>query len=320
MFVGCSTLAGRFALPCTTRSAPSRRSTEATTTTSGTATGPIAAVGLPITFVNPEKPDRSSAAGSSIELLQRAGFERATICASNETMTGDERLVGPDPPGRQCVFVEARVPMSAAAGGGPAVPAGTHLMWTDDGIVVVWSARPAAHGIVRFREVGATAWTVVEAVGEATIEGLLGPAVFRALLADLRPACSYEYVIEQHDDQGLARSAPTAFVSLPASRRRARAGLPGRHRTRRPARRSRRRNANDASTRSLRLIPRRHVAATTPTGRATAGAAPAEKRYRLVRPDERVAESHPLMVQFGNHEVALGERYRDWAAPRRQLG
>ena len=97
-------------------------------------------------------------------------------------MTGDERLVGPDLPLRQCVFVEARAPMSAARAEIELCPRGTHLMWTDDGIVVVWSARPASHGIVKFREVAATSWTVVEAVGEATIEGLLGPAVFRALL------------------------------------------------------------------------------------------------------------------------------------------
>jgi hypothetical protein len=249
-----------------------------------------------------------------VELLQRAGFERATVCANHETVSGDERLVGPDPPLRQCVFVEGQAPMRAARPEVELSPRGTHLMWTGDGIVVVWSARPASRGVVKFREVTATAWTEVDAVGEATIDGPLGPAVFRALLADLRPACSYEYLIEQRDDRGSARSAPTAFVVPPGPAGEARlAFLADTGLADRPD------GLADGAQRCLD-----EIVAAQPSVVLCAGDYAYRSSDRRIRSggeaalrwfDQmmRVAESHPLLVQFGNHEVALGERYRDWA-------
>jgi acid phosphatase type 7 len=253
------------------------------------------------------------------ELLGRAGFADVTVERFGATGSRDDLLTGPDRLPQHCCFVEARRPADGARGArvDPA-PAQVHLSWADArcrSVAVTWCGPADAEGWVRVRQIGGDArWSVPGRAGP-TIDGELAPFVFRAASGPLEPGARYEYDVvheiagRRHVTSGgsfsalpLAGDAEISFAFV------ADTGIAGRAD-----------GLCDGANRVVEELRRTDAAFVVAAG----DFAYRSSDPRLLTPNDGVrawldqmgpvAMHRPLLIQYGNHEVELGERLRDWA-------
>jgi acid phosphatase type 7 len=251
------------------------------------------------------------------EMLRKAGFDevrRAAYCTTNGC---HPEIVELDRRRADSFYVEAfkrlaSRPVTAAAG--PATQ--IHLSWSSDpstSLTVTWHT-PAGRGagFVEFRHRGCGGWTRIP----AAVEPSPGRGVLRrATLIDLLPATTYEYRVS--GDEGavpamsevfLTRTAPPpgpgdfrfAFICD--------TGLIGRP---------------DGNATGTRQVVEELLADDLlfVLGGGDYAYANRDRRYAEVGDAvdawfvqmEPVIARRPFMAQFGNHEIFLTERFRDWA-------
>jgi acid phosphatase type 7 len=252
-----------------------------------------------------------------VELLEQAGFADAERRPFRDS-TVDPALAALDELGEHCSYVEAwnRSPWPVVE---PIVePSAVHLALGDSdarSMEVIWCGPAGSEGVVCYWPVGATTWVERRATSRPTVDGANGPYVFRALCDGLEPGERYEYqVVHVVDDVRHALDV-ASFVAPPS--------------------------AGDGRVRLA------FIADTGVTGRPDGlsdGTRRIVEEVSDVRPDvvlgggdyayrssdprwqsgqqavhawlEEMAplvRARPLMAQYGNHEVDLAERYRDWA-------
>ena len=250
------------------------------------------------------------------ELLGHAGFADVSVEPFGRTGTGDDALTRPDRLARQCCFVEARRPPEDPPPPVDPAPAHVHLSWGDAGcgsVAVTWCGPAAAEGRVEFSEAGGTARWAAPGRARATIEGERAPHVFTATSGSLRRGALYRYDVVH--EVGGRRHACTggSFAALPEGDEipfafLADTGIAGRE--------------DGLCDGALRIV---EELARTDAAFVLAGGDFAYRSSdpRLRRPGDGVrmwldqmgpvARHRPLLVQYGNHEVELGERLRDWA-------
>jgi hypothetical protein len=251
------------------------------------------------------------------ELLGRAGFEDADPQPFRES-GADPVLAEPDQLAGHCCYVEARNPSPWPTVQPAAGPSAVHLALGDasgGSMQVVWCGPAGSDGSVRYRLVGTSTWDETRATCRPTIDGMHGPQVFQARCDRLERGQRYEYeVVQVIDDhrQALDRASFTTPPSEEDAPVRlafiADTGISGR--------------PDGLSDATKRVVE--EVLETGPDVVLGAG----DYAYRSSDPRWRsgqqavhawleavapLVRNHPLMVQYGNHEVELGERYRDWA-------
>ena len=257
------------------------------------------------------------AADLVVELLGRAGFADPARQPFGHS-DADPQLAGPDRLADHCCFVEARnaTPWPTVD---PAVePAAPHLALADTSgrsYRVLWSGPPGSRGSVHFRPEGAPRWDEVAATSWPSVDGPQGAYVFAATCEGLRPGERYEYEVV-HDVGGRRRVVETSsFVTIPDPADApvrlafiADTGVSGR--------------ADGLSDGTRRVVDEvvqlgPHVV----LGGGDYAYRSGDRRWQTgqqavhawLREMAPLTRSHPLMPQYGNHEVELAERYRDWA-------
>jgi acid phosphatase type 7 len=252
------------------------------------------------------------------EMLRKAGFDDVRRAAYRKTTGCHPEIVELDRRPTDSFYVEAfkRRPSRIAAAAAPGPATQVHLSWSGDpstSLTVTWHT-PAGRGagFVEFRRRGHDGWTRIPAAPEPSPgRGILR----RATLTDLTPATTYRYRVS--GDEGAAPAMSEIFVARTAP-------PPGSA------------DFRFAFICDTGLIDR-------PDGNATGTRQVIEELladdllfvlgagdYAYANRDRRYAEvgdavdawfaqmepviaQCPLMAQYGNHEVFLTERLRDWA-------
>jgi GT2 family glycosyltransferase len=253
------------------------------------------------------------------ELLRSAGFDDPQ--ASPAAAFGAE-AVTPPPLDPYCCHVEATNAAGWSRTTAANTPASIHLAWGDPQcrtVDVVWTAPAPSTGSVRFRTDG-TAWSEQLATSWSTIDGSHAPQVFRATLGPLRLGSVYEYEIAHHAERRTHTSARSTFRTLPDGNEPitfaflADTGIVGRADS-----------LSDASDRVVRELA--EVAPHFVLGGGDYASLATDRRWSTnqeavlawLAQMAPVARRCPLAIQYGNHDVGLGERYRDWAPHFPQL-
>jgi hypothetical protein len=251
------------------------------------------------------------------ELLARTGFAGMAVQRFGETGSGDDVLTRPDRLAQHCCFVEATRPPDADRPPVDPAPGQVHLSWADAGcrsVAVTWCGPAAADGRVEIRELGGAARWSAPGRAEATLDGGRAPSVFRATSGPLEPGARYEYDVV-HEVAGRRHVTPGgSFAALSPDEDEvsfafvADTGIAGRAD-----------GLSDGADRVVEELCRTDAAFVLAGG---------DFAYRSSDPRLRspgdgvrawldqmgpVAAHRPLLVQYGNHEVELGERLRDWA-------
>jgi hypothetical protein len=252
-----------------------------------------------------------------VELLGRAGFADMTVKRFGDTRSGDDGLTRPDRLAQHCCFVEARRPPDGARAPVDPAPAQIHLSWADArcrSVAVTWCGPAVADGWVEIRELGGSARWAAPGRAEATIDGERAPFVFTATSGPLEPGARYEYDVV-HEIAGRRHvTSGGSFAALPLAEDEvsfafvADTGIAGRAD-----------GLCDGAERMVEELGRTDVAFVLAGG----DFAYRSSDPRLLSPGDGVrawldqmgpvARHRPLLVQYGNHEVELGERLRDWA-------
>lgn len=252
-----------------------------------------------------------------VELLDRAGFEDAASQPFRESDT-DPVLAAPDELAGHCCYVEARNaspwPTVETTAGPSAVHLGLGDAWGRS-VQVIWCGPPGASGSVRYRPLGSSSWDEARATCRATIDGPSGPQVFEARCDRLEPGQHYEYEVVQVVDGDSRALDGSSFATPPSADDgsvrlafMADTGIPGRSD-----------GLSDGTRRVVEEIAqvRPHVV----LGGGDYAYRSSDRRWRSglqavhawLEAMAPLVRNHPLTLQYGNHEVELGERYRDWA-------
>jgi hypothetical protein len=246
-------------------------------------------------------------------ILVDAGFTEVT-----EVSDGAVSVDAPRRAASGSVVVEAVNPTAwPQASEAPGISA-LHLGWADRlgrRVRVGWSAPARSQGRLAYRVAGSGVWGEVTAQARPTADGIAGRWVFHADTADLLPDQGYEYEVRQTSDEvddvvsGHLRTPPATPGSPLRLAFVADTGLADR-----PD------GLSDGVARVVDEVVRRDPHAVLGGG---------DYAYRSSDPRWETGQqavhawidqmgpllrSRPLMAQFGNHEVALRERHRDWAA------
>jgi acid phosphatase type 7 len=253
-----------------------------------------------------------------VELLERAGFADIRVERFGATSSGDDLLTRPDRLAQHCCFIDAARPADVARAPVESAPAQVHLSWADErcrSVAVSWCGPVGAEGSVEFRELGGRACWSAPGRAEPGVESERAPLVFRAVSGELEPGARYAYDVVNEIDGRRHVASGGSFSSLPPDPSAAVSfafvadtGIAGR-----PD------GLCDGARRVVAELCR------TDASFVLAGG---DLAYRLGDPrlqtagegvrawlDQMapVAAHRPLLVQYGNHEVELGERLRDWA-------
>jgi hypothetical protein len=257
------------------------------------------------------------------ELLGRAGFADIRVEPFGSSSVG-RALAAPDRFEQHCCHVEARNATTWPAPDRPDRPTGVHLAWADprcDSVDVLWSAPSASQGAVRYRAVGDEEWTTVPARSWPTIDGTHSPYVFGSTCRIPARGRQYEYEVTQRVGDDIPVSPRSSFTALPeegGARIRfafiADTGIAGRPDGLTDGTRRVVREVRDAAPHFVLGGGDYAYMSTDP--RLASGQQAVRAWLREVEP---IATSCPLMVQYGNHEVGMGERHRDWAVHFPQL-
>jgi hypothetical protein len=250
------------------------------------------------------------------ELLGHAGFAETSVEGFGRTASGDEVLTHPDRLAQHCCFIEARRPPERPPPPVDPAPAQVHLSWADArcrSIAVTWCGPAAAEGWVEFREVGGSARWSAAGRAEATIDGERAPYVFTATSGPLEPGARYEYEVVHEVGGRRHVTAGGCFGALPAREEVSFAFVADTGIAGRPD------GLCDGAERVVEELCRTDAAFVLAGGDFAYRSS--DPRLRSPRDGVRawldqmgpVARHRPLLVQYGNHEVELGERLRDWA-------
>jgi hypothetical protein len=252
-----------------------------------------------------------------VELLEQAGFadaERRPFRVSSV----DPELAALDELGEHCSYVEACNPSAWTAVEAAAHPSAVHLALGDAGgrsMEVVWCGPAESEGFVRYWPVGASTSVERRATSRATVDGANGPHVFRALCDELEPGRRYEYEVVQVVG-GVGHALEVAsFVGPPS---------PGEGRVRLAfiadtGISGRRDGLSDGTPRIIEEISDIRPDVVLGGGdyayRSSDSRWPSGQRavHAWLEEMAPLVRARPLMAQYGNHEVDLGDRYRDWA-------
>jgi acid phosphatase type 7 len=244
------------------------------------------------------------------ELLEKAGFESIRRSTCGQTSGPHAEVAELDIGDEYSFYVEAFRPRAApvAVTEGEA-PSRICLSWTEDPsttLTVTWRA-PTRDGPpgAEIREPGLRDWNRVEGKAVDTLrrDVLLHRATFRGL----KPNTEYEYRVSG-DDPRLVRTAPMPGPADFSFGFICDTGVVGR------------RDGLASGTRQIIEV----LAQTRPLfvlGGGDYAYADRDQRFRAAddgieawhRQMEPLVAHSPLMAQLGNHEVLLGERFRDWA-------
>jgi hypothetical protein len=252
------------------------------------------------------------------ELLRRAGFADIRTVSGGYS-TADTTLATPDRFPDHDVFTEATNPTAWPSAPMPAGPAGVHLLFGDHDcrtVDVVWTGPPSTSGTLHYRQAGRDDWTVVAASSWPTVDGRLSPHVFCASCSDLQPGTEYEYEVVQRISGTSVGGDIERFRTLPASRDEpitfafiADTGLAGRP---------------DGLSDGVDLV---HEIVEKAAPHFVLGGGDYAYKSSDPRLDggqqavqawlgqiSLIARRRPVIPQWGNHEVDLGEYWRDWVA------
>jgi hypothetical protein len=251
------------------------------------------------------------------ELLGQAGFADAERRPFRESGVNPE-LAAPDELEEHCCYVEACNPSSWPIVAPSPAPSAVHLALGDRfgrSMEVIWCGPADGDGSVRYRPVGTPTWDEARATSRSTTDGPLGPLVFRARCDRLEPGRRYEYEVVQVVEGHRHMLNGSSFVAPPSPNEGgvrlafiADTGITGR-----PD------GLSDGTRRVVEEVSRLqpHVvlgggdyAYRSSDRRWGSGQQAVHAWLEEMAP---LAREHPLMVQYGNHEVGLAERHRDWA-------
>lgn len=251
------------------------------------------------------------------ELLFKAGFVHVGRVGFRETTTRHQDIVELDTRPTDSFYVEAYkkadCPRSAPA---PAAAGQIHLSWSREPsttLTVVWhTARGTGSALAEFREQGSTAWKRVPCTTRASPgRGMLHEATAENLL----PGTAYEYRVsgDAGAEPAMSRTLKTRTAPPrgPADFRFAfvcDTGVIGRP---------------DGNTTGTQQVIKELVDEDPLFVLGGGDYAYAQKDARYARVGdaidawfeqmEELVSRCPLMAQYGNHEVFLKERFRDWA-------
>jgi SAM-dependent methyltransferase len=247
------------------------------------------------------------------ELLYRAGFVDVRRVAHGQTASSHRAIVELDSRPDESFFVEAvKSPVERRRDQGLEGPQQVHLSWAHDpsrSLTVIWrGASGLASGEVEYREIGTAHWRHEPAA--ARDEAAIG-RIFQAALSGLEPDTGYEYLVRNGDAKSAIFRTRTAPGPGPADFRFAfvcDTGIAGRE---------------DGLADGVEQVIR-ELAAADPLfvlGGGDYAYADRDRRFADVREAvdawfrqvEPLIARCPFMAQYGNHEVALGERFRDWS-------
>jgi 3',5'-cyclic AMP phosphodiesterase CpdA len=254
-----------------------------------------------------------------VGLLERAGLTDVAATAAGETGSGDLRLTEPDRDAARNRCVEGRRPADAATSFGPE-PAQVHLSWAGDGgrsVAITWCGPASAVASVRARRCGTTPFKTWPAIGRETIDGPAAPTVFHVLADanDLAAGACYEYEVVHEVDGGTWTSPRANFCAPPTEPDDAVSFgfLADTGVADRPD------GLCDGTRRVLDELADLRPDLVLVGGDLAYRSS--DTRWRTAGDGVRawfdqlapLATKHPVLLQFGNHEVVLHERYRDWA-------
>lgn len=255
-------------------------------------------------------------ADTVVELLEQAGFAQASARPFGVS-AADPLLAEIDTLETYCSYVEAAVVEPWPVCPEQAGPSGVHLALGDTSgatMQVLWRGPAGSVSHLRYRAADDPGWIDATIDSWLTIDGDAGPAVFRAFCDGLEPERLHQYEITLRTD-GESSGASGSFTAPPGvgtgSARLAfiaDTGVSGR--------------ADGLSDATARVIDALIAAdpivvlaggdyAYRSSDRRWASAATAVHAW--LDAVEPLAKQRALMVQYGNHEVELAERYRDWA-------
>jgi acid phosphatase type 7 len=252
-----------------------------------------------------------------VELLEQAGFADAERRPFRDSGV-DPALAAIDVLGEHCSYVEAWNPSPWPVVEPAVEPSAVHLALGDTGgrsMEVIWCGPAGSEGFVCYWPVGASTRVERRAASRPTVDGANGPHVFRALCDPLDSGERYEYEVVQMVDDIRHTLDVASFVAPPSAgdgRVRlafiADTGVTGR--------------PDGLSDGTRRIVE--EVSDVRPDVVLGGG----DYAYRSSDPRWRsgqqavhawleemapLVRARPLMAQYGNHEVELAERYRDWA-------
>jgi acid phosphatase type 7 len=252
-----------------------------------------------------------------VELLGQAGFADAEARPFRES-GADAVLAAPDELRGHCCYVEARNPSAWPLPEPADGPSAVHLALGDRfgrSLEVVWCGPAGSEGSVRYRPVGTSMWAEARATSRPTIDGRKGPQVFRARCDRLEHGRRYEYEVVQVVDGKRHQLNGSSFLAPPSANGGgvrlafiADTGITGR-----PD------GLSDGTRRVVKEVShlRPHVvlgggdyAYRSSDRRWGSGQQAVQAWLAQMGP---LVRNHPLMLQYGNHEVDLAERHRDWA-------
>jgi 3',5'-cyclic AMP phosphodiesterase CpdA len=252
------------------------------------------------------------------ELLEKAGFGNVRPLPYRQTTSRYPEIVDLDSRPDECCFLEAAKPTVQAdhRRGQAEAPGHIHLSWTQEphtSLTVHWQAPSESdHAAVEYREQGHEGWKRASA---EKVPCLGMRVLYQLTLTNLKPNTHYEYRVLAGNGTDAARSevfrTRTAPHPGPADFRFAflcDTGLIGR------------RDGNSSGTRQV--ID--DIIADCPLfvlGGGDYAYANGDRRFNDVADAvdawfvqmEPMIAYFPLLAQYGNHEVLLGERWRDWA-------
>ena len=247
------------------------------------------------------------------ELLHRAGFVDVRRVAHGQTASPHREIVELDSRPDESFFLEAVKGLveGSRTGLDAGKPQQVHLSWAYDpsrSLTVIWrGASGPACGEVEYRKIGAAHWR--QAPAAARDEPAIG-RIFQATLTGLEPDTGYQYLVRNGDAKSALFRTRTAPGPEPANFRFAfvcDTGIAGRE---------------DGLADGVEQVIR-ELAAADPLfvlGGGDYAYADRDHRFADVREAvdawflhvEPLIARCPFMAQYGNHEVALGERFRDW--------
>jgi predicted SAM-dependent methyltransferase len=253
------------------------------------------------------------------ELLRRSGFSSVSLAAFGRSASGFSDWPDQGHRAQECLFIEARKRHRPhrAPGETAAAAAQIHLSWEDDPattLTVSWTmpgASPRAAPVLQYRRAGALRWKRLLSRRKPS---LTRRTLFAATLRDLSPDSEYEYRITARQAANVASSDVYRARTAPLGSADFRfaffcdtgvAGRPG---------------GNASGTREvieamvgdapLFVLGGGDYAYADHDGRYAGAEQAIDAWFAQMQP---LLARHPFMAQYGNHEIYLGERFRDWA-------
>jgi hypothetical protein len=251
------------------------------------------------------------------EVLRKAGFCDISAAAFGQTSSTFPECVELDRRPDECLFMEARKPATLpdTALIDAIAPRQIHLSWVEDpstSLTVSWKMPVSENDCaLEFRRYGTEDWKRVRLQGRSA---LTTKGLFSATMRDLLPDTEYEYrIVAQrgapfgYGDSFRSRTAPPAAADFRFAFF-CDTGVAGRPDGN--ASGTQQVIAAMAMDKPLFVLGGGDYAYANHDGRYSEPGEAIDAWFEQMQP---LVSRHPLMAQYGNHEIYLGERFRDWA-------